>query len=149
MILNFEINSWEYISPLIPKEVWPEPTAVRACSIWTSFPEGLPTRNSGKMTSYSNFGIAISSEFDVQHHWINWHIDYTWKLLEKKSTDYHPWSNRVDQNRPVVRSKIGHHRQINWLSYRQNVIDQPFGEVEVTHWLEIVRYHPKLGFQIQ
>jgi len=27
--------------PLIPREVWPEPTAVKACSIWTSLPEGL------------------------------------------------------------------------------------------------------------
>ena len=29
------------ILPLIPKDVWPDPTAVKACSIWTSFPEGL------------------------------------------------------------------------------------------------------------
>ena len=27
--------------PFIPKDVCPEPTAVKACSIWTSFPEGL------------------------------------------------------------------------------------------------------------
>lgn len=27
--------------PLIPREVWPDPTAVKACSICTSFPEGL------------------------------------------------------------------------------------------------------------
>lgn len=29
------------IAPLIPREVCPEPTAVRACSICTSFPDGL------------------------------------------------------------------------------------------------------------
>ena len=27
--------------PLIPREVWPDPTAVNACSICTSFPVGL------------------------------------------------------------------------------------------------------------
>ena len=30
-----------YNKPLISKDVWPDPTAVRACSIWTSFPDGL------------------------------------------------------------------------------------------------------------
>jgi hypothetical protein len=27
--------------PLIPREVWPDPTAVNACSICTNFPVGL------------------------------------------------------------------------------------------------------------
>lgn len=25
----------------MPSDVWPDPTAIRACSIWTSLPEGL------------------------------------------------------------------------------------------------------------
>lgn len=32
---------WMNELPLIPREVCPEPTAVKACSIWTSLPEGL------------------------------------------------------------------------------------------------------------
>lgn len=27
--------------PLMPRDVWPDPTAISACSIWTSLPEGL------------------------------------------------------------------------------------------------------------
>ena len=49
---NYELNqtSWVEVKiPLIPRDVWPDPTAVKACSICTSLPEGL--RNRAKTTT--------------------------------------------------------------------------------------------------
>lgn len=37
--------------PLIPREVWPDPTAVKACSICTSFPEGLLNNKNDKIVN--------------------------------------------------------------------------------------------------
>ena len=50
--------------PLIPREVWPDPTAVKACSICTSFPEGLLQRvqqqvyQQKETTLASHYGMA-------------------------------------------------------------------------------------------
>jgi hypothetical protein len=46
---------------LIPREVWPDPTAVSACSICTSFPDGLQQRNGSHTSASETNMLPISA----------------------------------------------------------------------------------------